>query len=180
MSEDSKQKAWLEHYQRLLNVEFDWDLDNLSDEPPVEGPPITITTDMVKKAISQMKAGEAPRPSGIVVEMIPAAGDTGASMIRELAAAIIRDGMVPSDCEQNFIACLYKGKRDSIRKGKLPRSQAIRAGHELWTASSDSWCQTTIHSLASSQAGAQQMQSLLSGSCQQETLHGFRKPGEGV
>ena len=25
MSEDSKQKAWLEHYQRLLNVEFDWD-----------------------------------------------------------------------------------------------------------------------------------------------------------
>ena len=29
MSEDSKQKAWLEHYQRLLNVEFDWDPDNL-------------------------------------------------------------------------------------------------------------------------------------------------------
>ena len=27
MSEDSKQKAWLEHYQRLLNVEFDWDPD---------------------------------------------------------------------------------------------------------------------------------------------------------
>ena len=23
MSEDSKQKAWLEHYHRLLNVEFD-------------------------------------------------------------------------------------------------------------------------------------------------------------
>ena len=25
VSKDSKQKAWLEHYQRLLNVEFDWD-----------------------------------------------------------------------------------------------------------------------------------------------------------
>ena len=25
MSDDSKQKAWLEHYQRLLNAEFDWD-----------------------------------------------------------------------------------------------------------------------------------------------------------
>ena len=23
MSEDSKQKAWLEHYQRLANIEFD-------------------------------------------------------------------------------------------------------------------------------------------------------------
>ena len=99
MSEDSKQKAWLEHYQRLLNIEFDWDPDHLSYQPPVEGPPIPITTDMVKKAISQMKAGEAQGPSGIVVEMIRAAGDMGASMIRDLAAAIIRDGKVPSDWE---------------------------------------------------------------------------------
>ena len=70
MSEDSKQKAWHEHYQRLLNVEFDWDPDHLSYQSPVEGPPIPITTDMVKKAILQMKAGKAPGPSGIVVEMI--------------------------------------------------------------------------------------------------------------
>ena len=30
VSKDSKQKAFLEHYPRLLNVEFDWDLDHLS------------------------------------------------------------------------------------------------------------------------------------------------------
>ena len=48
----------------------------------------------------------------IVVEMIRAAGDMGASMIRDLAAAIIRDGKVPSDWEQSFIVCLYKGKGD--------------------------------------------------------------------
>ena len=66
MNEDAKQKAWLEHYQRLLNVEFDWDPDHLSYQPPVEGPPILITTDMVKKAISQVKAGKPPGPSGIV------------------------------------------------------------------------------------------------------------------
>ena len=95
VSEDSKQKAWLEHCQRLLNVEFDWDPDHLSYQPPVEGPPIPITIDMVK-AISQMKAGKAPGPSGIVVEMIRPAGDMGASMIRDLAAAIIRDHKVPS------------------------------------------------------------------------------------
>ena len=86
MSKDSKQKAWLEHYQRLLNAEFDWDPAHLSYQPPV-----------VKKAISQMKAGKAPDPSGKVVEMIRAAGDMGASMIRDLPAAIIRDGKVPSD-----------------------------------------------------------------------------------
>ena len=47
MSKDSKQKAWLEHYRRLLNVEIDWDPDYLSDEPPVEDPPIQITSDVV-------------------------------------------------------------------------------------------------------------------------------------
>ena len=103
MSDDSKQKAWLEHYQTLLNAEFDWDPNHLSDESPVEGPPIPITIDIVKTAISQMKAGKAPGPSGIVVEMIRAAGDMGASMIRDLAAAIISDGKVPSDWRQSFI-----------------------------------------------------------------------------
>ena len=104
----SKQKALLEHYQRLLNVEFDWDPDHLSYQPPVEGPSIPITIDMVKKAISKMKAGEAPGPSGIMVEMIRAAGDMGVSMIRDLAVAIICDGKAPSDWEQSFIVCLYK------------------------------------------------------------------------
>ena len=117
MSDDSKQKAWLEHYQRLLKAEFDRDPNHLSDESPVEGPPIPITIDMVKKAISQMKAGKAPGPLGIVVEMIRAAGDMGASMIRDLAATIICDGKVPSDWEQSFIVCLYKGKGDALERG---------------------------------------------------------------
>ena len=55
MRDDSKQKACLEHYQRLLNAEFDWDPNHLSNESPVEGPTIPITIDMVKKAISQRR-----------------------------------------------------------------------------------------------------------------------------
>ena len=46
---------------------------------------------MMKKAISKMKSGKAAGPSGIVVEMIKAAGDTRATMIRDLATAIICD-----------------------------------------------------------------------------------------
>ena len=67
---------------------------------------------MVKKALSQMKAGKAPGPSSIVVEMIPAA-----SMIRDPAVAIIGDGKVPSDWEQSFIVCLYKGKGNALKRG---------------------------------------------------------------
>ena len=56
-----------------------------------------------------MKAGKAAGPSGIVVEMIRAAGDTGISMIRDLSAANISGCKVhvPSDWEQDFIICLY-------------------------------------------------------------------------
>ena len=52
MSKNSKQKAWLEHNHQLLNVEFDWEPDYLSDEPPVEGPSIPITSDMVLRKLS--------------------------------------------------------------------------------------------------------------------------------
>ena len=83
----------------------------------MEGPPIPIIIDMVKKAISQMKAGKALGPSGTEVEMTRAASDMGASMIRDLVAAIICDGKVPSDSEQSFIVCLYKGKGDALERG---------------------------------------------------------------
>ena len=45
---------------------------------------IPITIDMVKKAFAKMKSRKAAGPSGIVVEMIKAAGDTGATMIHDL------------------------------------------------------------------------------------------------
>ena len=64
-----------------------------------------------------MKAGKTSGPSGIVVEMIRAASDTGASTIRDLAVAVIRNGKEPSDWEQSFIVCLYKGKGDALERG---------------------------------------------------------------
>ena len=48
---------------------------------------------------------------------VPAAGDTGSSMTHDLAAAIICDGKVPTDWEQSFIVCLYKGKGDALERG---------------------------------------------------------------
>ena len=54
MSEDAKQNAWAEHYERLLNVEFDWDPDRVSNEPQLEGLHIPITTGMVKLSRQQV------------------------------------------------------------------------------------------------------------------------------
>ena len=150
MSEDSKQNAWLEHYQRLLIVEFDWDPYHLYYQPPVEGPHIPPTIDMVKKAISQMKAGKALSPSGIVVEMIQVAGDMGASMICDLTAAIIHDGKIPSDWEQSFIVCLYKGKRDALdlRYGPGPLGRVQMSFHASSVALE--WAATASSAMAAS------------------------------
>ena len=54
----------------FLTLAFDWDPDHLSNELPLEGPPIPITIVMMKKAISKIKLGKAAGPSSIVVEMI--------------------------------------------------------------------------------------------------------------
>ena len=62
---------------------------------PLEGPPITMTIDMVKTVISKLKFHKAADPSGVVVQMVRAAGDTGANMTRNLVIAIIRDGRSP-------------------------------------------------------------------------------------
>ena len=117
MSEEAKQNAWAEHYERLLNVKFEWDPDYLSNESPLEGPPIPITIDMVKKAISKMKWGRAAGPSGIVEEVIKSAGETGATMIRDLATAIISDGKVPTAWELSKEGCK---DQESIQSSTTP------------------------------------------------------------
>ena len=66
-------------------MEFEWDPEHISDEPPLQGPSIPITILMVKKVISKMKFSRAAGPSGVVVKMIRAAVDTGATVIRDLA-----------------------------------------------------------------------------------------------
>ena len=190
MSEDSKQKAWLEHYQKLLNFEFDWDPDHLSYQPPVEGPPISIIINMVKKAISQMKAGKAPGPSGIVVEMIRAAGDMGASMICDLAAAIIRDGKVPSDWEQSFIVCLNKGKGDALERGNYRGLKLTEQVMKVLERIVDGLIRQLV-SIDNSQFGfvpgrgttdaifvVRQLQEKYLAA--NKRLHGFRRPGKGI
>jgi hypothetical protein len=38
LSDEEKMKAWVEHYARLLHVEFEWPSDLLPEPASVEGP----------------------------------------------------------------------------------------------------------------------------------------------
>ena len=101
----SKKVAWKQHYERLLNEEFAWDEDSLTVHDPVKGPSICITPE------KKMKCGKAAGPSGIVAEMLKAAG---VQLVTSLSNSIVKYGSIPVDWEESFIINLYKGKGDAL------------------------------------------------------------------
>ena len=117
LSDEAKKLAWKQHYENLLNVEFAWDRDTLSDAQPVEGPSVYITSEMVSEAIKKMKIGKAPGPSGIVAEMLKASGEDGIDIITHLVNAIIKEDVIPMDWEESYIINLFKGKGDGLLRG---------------------------------------------------------------
>ena len=117
LDEEAKKEAWREHYERLLNVEFPWNPEDLSEESPVEGPSEPITLEMIIKAISKMASGKAAGPSGIVAEMLKSVGEAGAVEVRDLIEDIISEGCIPTDWQESFIVNLYKGKGDALNRG---------------------------------------------------------------
>ena len=60
LNEESKKEAWKEHYERLLNVEFPWNPEELSEKSPVEGPSEPITLEMITKAITKWHPAKQP------------------------------------------------------------------------------------------------------------------------
>ena len=117
LSDEEKMDAWVEHYARLLNVEFDWPRDLLPEVTPVEGPPPPITADLIRKALGKMKGGKAAGPSGIIAEMLKAAGEEGIEIVRELVEAVFSSGVIPEDWKESYILNLYKGKGDALERG---------------------------------------------------------------
>ena len=106
-----------EHYERLRNVEFPWNPEDLSEESTVEGPSEPITLEMITKAISKMAPGKAARPSIIVAEMLKPVGEAGAVEVRDLIEDIILEGCIPTNWQESFIVNLYKGKGDALNRG---------------------------------------------------------------
>lgn len=117
LSDEDKMAAWVEHYTRLLNVEFDWPSDSLPYVPPVEGPSPRVTVELIRKALSKMKCGKAAGPSGVIAEMLKAAGEECIELLLELAVHVFRDGIIPKDWEGSYILNLYKGKGGALDRG---------------------------------------------------------------
>ena len=72
---------------------------------------------MVVSAIKSMKPGKAAGPSGIVNEMVKAAGEGIVAPITYLLNLIVQHSKVPDEWNMSYIIYLYKGKGDGMVEG---------------------------------------------------------------
>ena len=117
VEEEKLLEVWKEHYDKISNEEFSWDREGLTEVKPVCGPGEKISEVEVEAAIGKMKLGKAAGPSGVVADMLKAAGDDGMRWMTELCNAVVRDGKIPKDWSRSWLVNVYKGKGDALACG---------------------------------------------------------------
>ena len=80
---------------------------------------------MVIKALSKLKPEKAAGPSGIIIEMLKAAGSKVIEFLRDLIMAVVKHGKIPEDWEMSYILNLYKGKGDALDRGNYEVSSSL-------------------------------------------------------
>ena len=63
----------------------------------MSGPCERISFEEVRAAVKKMKNNKAAGPSGVVADMLKAAGDVGYEWVQDVCNAVIKEGKVPED-----------------------------------------------------------------------------------
>ena len=100
-----------EVYGKLLNVENDWDGE--VDCPEVMGPHCLISEEEVA-AIKGLKIGNAAGPTGVVSEMMKAAGGFVSRWMTDLINNIVKEGCIPDDWRKSILVPVYNGESDPL------------------------------------------------------------------
>ena len=98
--------------EKLLNVENDWDGE--VDCPEMMGPHCLILEEEVAAAIKGLKVGKAAGPTGVVSEMMKAAGGFGSRWMTDLINNIVKEGCIPVDWRKSILVPMYKGTGDPL------------------------------------------------------------------
>src|SRR5207253_7335799 len=117
VDEEKIQETWRCHFEKLSNEEFSWDRGSFGVEKVVSGPIWKITSQEVRVALEDMKSGKASGPSGVVTEMLKAAGEIVIEWMTDLFNAVVREGKVPADWCKSWMISIYKGKGDAMECG---------------------------------------------------------------
>jgi hypothetical protein len=107
-------EVWRAYYDKISNEEFAWDSNSLSDVGAVCGPCERISVKEVTEAIAKMKSSKAAGPSGVVADMVKAAGGVGAEWMTDVCNAVVKNGKIPEDWSKSWMVNVYKGKGDAL------------------------------------------------------------------
>ena len=109
---DGMKNIWRKYMEKLLNVENDWDGE--VDCPEVMWPHCFILEEEVAAAIKGLKMEKAAGPTGVVSEMMKAAGGFCSRWMIDLINNIVKEGCISDDCRKNILVPVYKGKGDPL------------------------------------------------------------------
>src|SRR5664279_2367073 len=107
-------EAWRAHYDTISNEEFVWNKDSIEGVGAVSGPCEKLTYEEVNKAILKMKSNKASGPTGVVADMIKAAGVSGTAWVTDVCNAVVKEGKIPDDWSKSWIMNVYEGKGDAL------------------------------------------------------------------
>ena len=108
VTDHEKLLAWQEHYERLLNEEFDWNKESLALNNPTIGPRSRIEVDTVKRVLSRMKCGKAVGSSGVVAKMLLASGEVDISRMTDFFNGILDEYKIPENWNTSVIFNCFK------------------------------------------------------------------------
>ena len=112
--EEKLMEVWRAHYDKLSNEEFPWNRDTLTEVNAVSGPSEKISFEEVKAAVKKMRSNKAAGPSGVVADMLKAAGDAGSVWVTDVCNSVVKEGRIPDDWCKSWMVNVYKGKGDAL------------------------------------------------------------------
>ena len=126
---DGVKARWKRYMETLLNVENVWDGSVESDS--VLGPAEEITEKEVEDAIRAIKSRKAGGPTGLVGDMLKAAGSWGVKRMTEVCNLVVKEGCIPVDWELSTLVPLYKGKGDPLDCGSYRAIKLLEHGMKV-------------------------------------------------
>jgi hypothetical protein len=117
MEDDKLMETWRAYYDKLSNEEFPWNKDTLAEAGAVYGPHEQISVEEVRTAVKKMKNNKAAGPTGVVSDLVKAAGEAGIVWVTDMCNAVVKEGRIPADWSKSWMISVYKGKGDALECG---------------------------------------------------------------
>ena len=130
MDDERIRIVWKAYMKKLMNVVNDWSGDLRWDV--IEGPIQEFSDVDVREAVKQAKNGKAGEPTGLVAEMLQAAGEDGIKWLRSVCNQALKEGVVPDDWKKSMLVPVFKDKGDAMDCGAYRGLKMLEHAMKIW------------------------------------------------